>query len=169
MANVKWLTRIEVVDHRFQGRFMARDYVTPEEMRDGRIAWTFTPVAHDRLKSAPAKVTRQGDQYAIMGASGAQIVGVEVQTDAGPWLAATLTDQRPRAAKARARSAFAWEFWTLNWGTPAAGEHTTRSRAFDVDGNVVQPAPDDPYLAGKVTYWESNGQITRRVLVPPVS
>jgi hypothetical protein len=74
-----------------------------------------------------------------------------------------------KAAKARARSAFAWEFWTLDWGKPAAGEHTIRSRAFDVDGNVVQPAPDDPYLAGKVTYWESNGQITRRVLVPPVS
>ena len=27
VANVKWLTRIEVMDHRFAGRFMARDYV----------------------------------------------------------------------------------------------------------------------------------------------
>ena len=32
--------------------------------------------------------------------------------------------------------------------TPAPGEHTIRSRAFDVDGNV-QPAPDDPFLASK--------------------
>jgi hypothetical protein len=39
------------------------------------------------------------------------------------------------------------------------------SRAFDVDGNV-QPAPDDPCLAGKVTFWESNGQITRGVRIP---
>jgi hypothetical protein len=39
------------------------------------------------------------------------------------------------------------------------------SRAYDVDGNL-QPAPDDPYLAGKVTFWESNGQITRRVRIP---
>jgi hypothetical protein len=28
---------------------------------------------------------------------------------------------------------------------------------------LVQPAPDDPWIAGKHTYWESNGQITRRV------
>ena len=56
-------------------------------------------------------------------------------------------------------------FWTLDWGTPAAGEHRIRSRAFDTDGNV-QPAPGDPYLASKVTYWDSNGQITRRVRIP---
>ncbi|MDF2743491.1 MAG: hypothetical protein K0S88_4868, partial [Actinomycetia bacterium] len=29
-----------------------------------------------------------------------------------------------------------------------------------------QPAPDDPFLASKRTYWESNGQITRRVTIP---
>jgi hypothetical protein len=39
------------------------------------------------------------------------------------------------------------------------------SRAFDVDGHQ-QPAPDDPFLASKRTYWESNGQITRRVTIP---
>jgi hypothetical protein len=32
----------------------------------------------------------------------------------------------------------------------------------DTDGQV-QPAQDDPQLANKITYWESNGQITRRV------
>ena len=31
VANVKWLTRIEVIDHRFAGRFMARDYVRIRE------------------------------------------------------------------------------------------------------------------------------------------
>jgi len=28
IANVKWLTRIEVRDRRYMGRFMGRDYVT---------------------------------------------------------------------------------------------------------------------------------------------
>ena len=61
VANVKWLTRIEVMDHRYAGQFMARDYVTiREEQRDGETVWTFTTVSHDRLKSAPAKVTRRG-------------------------------------------------------------------------------------------------------------
>jgi hypothetical protein len=32
-------------------------------------------------------------------------------------------------------------------------------------GNL-QPAPDDALLSSKVTYWESNGQITRRVAIP---
>ncbi len=39
-----------------------------------------------------------------------------------------------------------------------------RSRAYDADG-TVQPAPEDPYLTSRRTYWEANGQITRRVRV----
>jgi DMSO/TMAO reductase YedYZ molybdopterin-dependent catalytic subunit len=160
VANVKWLTRIELLDQRYRGRFMARDYVTiREEERDGRTVWTFTGVRHDRLKSAPARVTRKGDRYAIAGAAwGAPIARVQVQIDGGPWREAKL-DRGPGKRR------FAWVFWTLDWRDPAAGEHTIRSRAFDTDGNV-QPAPDDPYLDAKVTYWESNGQITRRVAIP---
>jgi DMSO/TMAO reductase YedYZ molybdopterin-dependent catalytic subunit len=158
VANVKWLTRIEVTDGPFRGRFMARDYVTiREQERDGETVWTFTSVTHDRLKSAPAKVTRHGNRYAVMGAAwGAPIARVEVQVDDGAWRVARLDRQRQR---------FAWTFWFLDWGTPTSGEHTIRSRAFDEDGNV-QPTPQDPYLAGRRTYWENNGQITRRVLVP---
>jgi DMSO/TMAO reductase YedYZ molybdopterin-dependent catalytic subunit len=164
VANVKWLTRIEVRDGRFAGRFMARDYVTiREETRAGEIVWTFTTVGHDRLKSAPAKVTRRGNRYRILGAAwGAPIADVEVQIDDGPWRSARLL--REGSGKMRSRD-FAWTFWTLHWGRPSPGEHTVRSRAFDVDGNV-QPSTDDPALAGKVTYWESNGQITRRVRIP---
>ena len=168
IANVKWLTRIEVLDSRYQGRFMARDYVTiREEKRDGETVWTFTSVTHDRLKSAPAKVTRRGNRYAIMGAAwGAPIAAVEVKIDDGPWQEAELKGQRPRGRRQRGTE-FAWTFWTFNWGRPAPGVHTITSRAIDVDGNI-QPTPDDPYLASKVTFWESNGQITRRVLIPRI-
>jgi len=166
VANVKWLNRIEVVDQRYAGRFMARDYVTIRETtRDGRTVWTFSTVRHDRLKSAPAKVTRRRGRYAILGAAwGAPIAEVEVRIDDGPWMTAELQDP-PSRTRSRSRSEFAWRFWTLNWGRPAPGEHTITSRAFDVDGNL-QPPPDDPYLASKVTFWESNGQITRRVRIP---
>ncbi len=166
--NVKWLTRIEVLDSRFQGRFMARDYVTiREEERDGDTVWTFTSVSHDRLKSAPAKVTRRGNRYAIMGAAwGAPIAAVEVRIDDGPWQEAELKGRRPGGRRSRGTE-FAWTFWTFNWGRPAPGVHTITSRAIDVDGNI-QPTPDDPYLASKVTFWESNGQITRRVLIPRI-
>ena len=36
VANVKWLTRIEVLDTRYQGRFMARDYVSFREAERAR-------------------------------------------------------------------------------------------------------------------------------------
>ena len=158
--NAKWLTRIEVRDSRYQGNFMARDFVTiREEERDGETVWTFTSVRHDRLKSAPAKVTKQGDGYQIMGAAwGAPIAGVDVRIDDGPWQPATLTTG--------AGEAFAWVFWTVDWGTPDPGEHTVTSRATAVAGDV-QPAPDDPFLPGKTTFYESNGQITRRIAIVP--
>ena len=167
VANVKWLTRIEVLDRRYQGRFMARDYVTiRERVQDGKTVWTFTSVMRDRLKSAPAKVTRRGGRYRVMGAAwGAPIAAVEVRIDDGPWREARLDRER---AGSRGARRYAWRFWTYDWGRPSPGEHRVSSRAFDVAGNV-QPAPDDPFLASKVTFWESNGRITRRVRIPSAS
>jgi DMSO/TMAO reductase YedYZ molybdopterin-dependent catalytic subunit len=164
VANVKWLTRIEVRDQRHAGNYMARDYVSiREEQRDGHPFWTFSTVRHFRLKSAPAKVVRRDSRYVVLGAAwGAPIAAVEVRIDDGPWLPARLFG--PVAHRRRSRG-LAWRFWTFNWGTPAAGEHRVTSRAFDTDGNM-QPAPNDPFLASKVTFWESNGHITRQVLIP---
>jgi DMSO/TMAO reductase YedYZ molybdopterin-dependent catalytic subunit len=164
VANVKWLTRIDLLDTRFQGRFMARDYVSIREGRRGdETTWTFTSVTHDRLKSAPAKVTRHGRRHSITGAAwGAPISAVEVQVDDGPWRAARL--HRGLRTGAGSRRGYAWRFWTLDWGTPASGEHTVRSRAFDDEGNM-QPAPSDPFLTSRRTFWENNGQITRRVRI----
>jgi hypothetical protein len=62
-------------------------------------------------------------------------------------------------------SEYAWTVWSFAWGTPASGEHTVTSRATAVNGEV-QPAPDEPPLAGKQPYWESNGPITWRVRLP---
>lgn len=158
VANVKWLTRIELRDARYQGHFMARDYVTiREENHAGETVWTFSSVTHDRIKSAPARVTRQGDAYTVMGAAwGGPIAGVEVRVDDGPWQPATLGEGEG--------GDHAWVFWTFDWAMPSAGEHTITSRATGIDGDV-QPAPDDPLLAGKTTFWESNGHITRRIQI----
>jgi DMSO/TMAO reductase YedYZ molybdopterin-dependent catalytic subunit len=156
IANVKWLTRIEVRSSRYMGRFMAQDYVTlREEQQGGETVWRQTSVGRALLKSAPAKVTRSDGSHRIIGAAwGAPIARVEVRIDDGPWQAATI-DQDEQAA-------FAWQMWSLDWPDAAPGEHSITSRAVDTAGNV-QPAPDDPVIAGKRTYWESNGQVTRRV------
>ncbi|MGO6719228.1 molybdopterin-dependent oxidoreductase, partial [Rhizobium ruizarguesonis] len=87
IANVKWLKEIEVRDSRFMSLLMARDYVTiREEEHDGETVWAETSVGRALIKSAPAKVTRTGSGYRIIGAAwGAPIDRVEVQIDQTPW------------------------------------------------------------------------------------
>jgi len=158
IANVKWLTRIEVWDTRLMNRFMARDYVTlrNEGTADAPV-WVESSVGRTLLKSAPGRVVQSGDSYRIDGAAwGAPIAAVEVQIDGGDWLPAQLDESQ--------QAEYAWTFWSLDWPDAAAGEHSITSRAIDTAGNV-QPAPDDPSLATKITYWESNGQITRQVSI----
>jgi DMSO/TMAO reductase YedYZ molybdopterin-dependent catalytic subunit len=158
VANVKWLDRIEVIDTRFEGHFMARDYVTiREEQRDGQPVWTETLVGKALLKSAPARVSHVGSDYKIVGAAWGRPIGsVEVQVDGGPWMPAAIVEG--------AGSEFTWKFWSLPWPSATPGDHTITSRATDTDGNL-QPAMTDPSIANKRTYWESNGQITRRVQI----
>jgi DMSO/TMAO reductase YedYZ molybdopterin-dependent catalytic subunit len=156
VANVKWLQRIEVRSTRLMSRFIARDYVTlRQEEVDGETVWSESSVGRSLLKSAPARVVRHDDGYRIEGAAwGAPIEEVEVRIDDGEWQPAQLDTEQVRR--------FAWRFWTLDWPDAALGEHTITSRAIDTRGNI-QPAQDDPLIANKVTYWESNGQITRQV------
>ena len=159
VANVKWLTSIELSSERFAGRFMARDYVTiREETRGGETVWTFTTVGKGRLKSAPARVTRTGARHTITGVAwGAPIARVEVSIDGGRFRPA-----RPR--RHLSGGEHSWRFWSYDGGTPAASEHTVRSLAYDTTGNV-QPPPEDPFLSSRRTHWEANGQITRRVRI----
>lgn len=159
IANVKWLQRIEVRSRRLMNRFMARDYVTlRQEEIDGEMVWTESSVGRSLLKSAPARVVHNDDGYRIEGAAwGAPIGEVEVQIDDGPWQPAQLDSENVRR--------FAWRFWSLEWADAEPGEHSITSRAIDTHGNI-QPAKDDPLIANKITYWESNGQITRQVDIP---
>ena len=158
IANAKWLKRIEVLDRRFESLLMGRNYVTiREEAHDGETVWEETSVGPWRIKSAPGRVTHVGDDYRIVGAAwGAPIDRVEVRIDDGPWMPATIDNSE--------EAEFAWKIWSLDWPNPSAGEHTVTSRAIDASGNI-QPAMDDPFIAGKHTYWESNGQVTRHIRI----
>jgi len=105
-----WLRRFSFLERGkvHAGRFMARDYVNVrEEQRNGQTLWTFATVSLERLKSAPAKVTRRGSRYAIMGAAwGAPIAAVEVRIDNGPWAAAKLVDSPSHTGDAHPCLAF---------------------------------------------------------------
>ncbi len=158
IANVKWLTRIEVRDTRFMNRFMARDYVTiREEQQNGKSVWTETSVGRARLKSAPAKVTRVDDRYRIVGAAwGGAVEKVEVRIDDGKWLAAKIDTSET--------AEFAWKIWSVDSIELSAREHAVTSRAIDMQGRI-QPGMEDPSIVNKHTYWESNGQVTRQIRI----
>ncbi len=159
VANVKWLRRIEVLGTRYAGRFMGRDYVTQRKVvEDGQESVRFTWVGRALLKSAPARVVRGPAGYQVEGVAwGSKIARVEARVDGGPWLPTFLVAEG-------SDTGYEWRRWGFDWVQPTAGEHTITSRAFDTNGRL-QPAPTDPVIANKLTFWESNGQITRRVKI----
>jgi DMSO/TMAO reductase YedYZ molybdopterin-dependent catalytic subunit len=157
VANVKWLTRIDVQDTRFMGRFMAREYVTLVTRRVGDEVLSYeTSVSRMRIKSMVARLTRNGNRYSALGFvlnDGTPLRTVEVRVDNGPWQAAQMDSMNTQ---------YSWKFFTLALNSLSAGEHTIVSRATDVNG-VVQP--EESELADKKTMWENNGQFVRRFTI----
>src|SRR6266436_1706675 len=105
IANVKWLTRIEVRDRRYMGRFMGRDYVTVRGERRGKeIVYVETSVARMNLKSIVARVTRRPTQsgaiplkaYCVAWNDGTEIEKVEIRVDGGKWRTA-VPDAKPQS------------------------------------------------------------------------
>ena len=112
VANVKWLTRIELVNKRFLNRFMGRDYVTIRGVRHGdKTIIEETSVGRMLLKSAPARVFQIDGRCQIEGAAWGptSFAGVEVKIDNGRWMKAKL---------AESKSPWSWRFWSL-------GRHAT--------------------------------------------
>ncbi|HKW98992.1 MAG TPA: sulfite oxidase [Bryobacteraceae bacterium] len=161
IAWAKWLTRIELHDRRFMGRFMARDYVTIRgEQHGDQMVWRETSVGKMNLKSFVARVVRRADgTLRVSGAAwndgSVPIRSVELKIDDKPWAPAELKEGRD--------SPHAWKFWSYDWRA-TAGEHTLVSRASDAAGRV-QPAGDDPVITMKKTYWEANQQYPRRIKI----
>jgi DMSO/TMAO reductase YedYZ molybdopterin-dependent catalytic subunit len=163
IACVKWLTRIEIRDRRYMGRFMGRDYVTVRGERHGdEVVFVETSVTRVQLKSVVARITRRPVQngsipLAAYGAAwddGTGIAKVEVKVDDGPWREAALATE-PRAK-------YSWVFFSIDLGRLPPGKHTVVSRAIDSAGRI-QPSAADDEIALKKTYWEAYEQWPREI------
>jgi len=156
VANVKWLDHIHVQDSRHMGRFMGRDYVTlKSEEVGGETLWMETWVSRIRLKSAVARLTRNGDTFKAVGfalTDGTPLKAVEVSVDGGAWKPATMWKEN---------TAYSWKLFTYEWSGAQPGEHTIVSRAIDARGDM-QPPQDHPT---KRSQWENNGQFVRKFTV----
>lgn len=162
VAQVKWLTRIELLDRRFMGWYMAKDYVTVRgELVGGRVEHRATSVGRQRLKSVISRVVREepgAPRYRIEGFAwnhGARILNVDVRIDDGAFRPASL---------APSSSPHAWVPFTLQWRAPEPGRHRLVSRARDVHG--VQPTAEEA-ARFKATPWENDGQVVREIEIPP--
>jgi DMSO/TMAO reductase YedYZ molybdopterin-dependent catalytic subunit len=163
MTQIKWLTRIQVLDRRYEGSHMARNYHTmnivdaPEQE-----LWLETSISKTRIKSVVARVTRrkQADgsfRYRISGAAwGGQkpVKSVEVQIDNRSWVPAQIEKRS---------DPYAWLLWSLDWKDVMPGPHTLVSRAIDLEGNI-QPT-DVEWRKTIKTARENNSQWPRRVVL----
>jgi DMSO/TMAO reductase YedYZ molybdopterin-dependent catalytic subunit len=164
MAHVKWLTRIEIIDRRYEGRHMARNYQSLRSVKSGEeTLWLDTSISRNNLKSVVARVTRRptgkGFAYTIAGAAwggSAHINRIEVQVDAGPWRPATIGQRGADSA---------WLLWSLDWNDAAPGLHTLVCRATNARGEI-QPTREE--LQQKlIGNREDNSQWRRSVLIEP--
>lgn len=164
MAQIKWLSRIEFIDRRYEGPHMSRNYhtlhVLPASGRDPIVLET--SISRTRLKSVVAQVTRRRqNNTSIIRVRGAawggpsRIERVELQVDGGPWHAAHIDERR---------SKHAWLLWSCAVTDLRPGRHTLVSRAIDATG-AVQPPPEE-WRSGIKSARENNSQWERVIEIP---
>ena len=142
MASVKWLRRIEALDHPLEAHYQTRQYRYYGDEPVG--APGAPPVRTMRVNSMvlhPASGDLVGPgPHEVRGAAwsgDAPIAAVDVSVDAGEWQPAELVV----ADREDDRERYAWRRWTFAWGGATAGRHSIRSRATAADGSVQ---PDRP-------------------------
>jgi len=141
MTQVKWLSRIEVLDRRYEGQHMARNYLSLRsiETPDGPV-WLDTSISKTYMKSLVARATRRKAgadwEYRFSGPAWGgpvPIASVEVKIDDGPW---------QRASLEAARGKYAWRLWSFTAKNLSPGPHKVASRATDENGKV-QPTQEE--------------------------
>lgn len=130
VAQVKWLRRIVVLDRRYEGRHMARNYHSIRNGVDGLVMET--SIGRNRLKSVIARVERIGRVCRLSGAAwggSAAVDRVEIRVNGESWRPAVIT---------RKGGPHGWSLWNFDWNNPVSGTHSVVSRAIDTSG-AIQP------------------------------
>ena len=126
MTQIKWLNRIVVLDRRYEGRHMARNYHSIRNAPENLILET--SISRMKLKSVVARVTRRLSTYMITGAAwGSPVNRVQIQVDDGPWRDAAIIGKG---------TPHSWSLWQLPWKDASPGPHTIVSRAIDSQGRI---------------------------------
>jgi len=164
MTQIKWLRHIEVMDRRYEGPHMSRNYHTTTAAPfagDDQVILE-TAISKTRLKSVVARVTRRKGpdgryRYRISGAAWggpSPVKAVEVTVDGREWLPTTIDERN---------GDFAWVLWSFDWVDAAPGAYTLTSRSIDSQGRV-QPTLTELRKTIK-SIREDNSQWPRKIVI----
>ena len=160
IAQVKWVTRIEVWPTRFAGWYQAKDYVTIQGVETPTgIEHRASAIGRMRLKSLVTRIEAdRAGRHTVHGLvwndGRSPVTGVSVRFDHAPFRPAHLL---PTAHP------FGLRHFRIAWPAPAPGDHRLTARA--VDGGGPQRTAEEASRY-KATPWENDGQVTRRLRIP---
>lgn len=143
VASVKWLRRIEIIDHPFRGYFQSTKYTVQRRGPEGLEKIVVGPMAVKaeivRPQAGAALGLGTNRIFGVAWAGEDAIARVEVSTDDGrTWAEADLIGLRVP---------YSWTLWEYLWEAATPGRHILKARATSASGHV-QPTAHDPLLGG---------------------
>jgi hypothetical protein len=140
VASVKWLRRIEALDHSFHGYFQSVKYTVQRRMPGGQETVVVGPMPVKSELIRPGAGSEGTNRlFGVAWAGEEAVARVEVSTDGGrTWGEADLVGPR---------TPYCWTLWEYLWEVAEPGDYTLLTRAISTSGRV-QPARHDPLNGG---------------------
>jgi DMSO/TMAO reductase YedYZ molybdopterin-dependent catalytic subunit len=148
VASVKWLERIEVLDHRFEGYYQTKKYTVQRQTSGGlqRVVVGAMAVKAEIIRPSSGSVLGLGTNrlFGVAWAGEEAVARVRVSTDGGKsWDQAELIG--PRAP-------YSWTLWEYLWEVAKPGDYELLVRA-EAESGAVQPVSHDPLLGGYMIHF----------------
>jgi len=144
VASVKWIGRIDAIDHAFTGYYQSKKYTIQRRTPQGEAQTVIVgpmPVKSEIVRPTDGETLGLGTNriFGVAWAGEEAVARVEVSTDGGDsWNDAELLGPQ---------SAYSWTLWEFLWEVSEPGQHSLLARATSASGRV-QPLEHDPLLGG---------------------
>jgi DMSO/TMAO reductase YedYZ molybdopterin-dependent catalytic subunit len=143
VASVKWLRKIEAIDHVFQGYYQTVKYTVKRRTGKGTCSEVVGPMAVKseiiRPQSGAALGLGTNRLFGVAWAGEEAVAGVDVSVDGGrTWSPAQLIGPQ---------SKYSWNMWEYLWEVAQPGGYQVLSRAISTGGRI-QPIQHDALNGG---------------------
>jgi DMSO/TMAO reductase YedYZ molybdopterin-dependent catalytic subunit len=143
VASVKWLRRIEAIDHAFQGYYQTVKYTVKRRSGRGTLSEVVGPMAvKSEIIRPPSGAALGSGTNRLSGLAWAgeeAVAGVDVSVDGGlTWRPAQLIGPQAK---------YSWNMWEYLWEVAEPGDYQILSRAISTGGRI-QPTQHDALNGG---------------------